>query len=55
MDDQDFVVFLGAYNLLDCSDAGMAPGCPADLNADGFVDDSDFVLFVAAYDALLCA
>jgi hypothetical protein len=32
----------------------MPTGCPADLNADGFVDDVDFQIFAAAYDALLC-
>lgn len=30
-------------------------GCPADLNADGFVDDADFTLFVPAYNLLDCA
>jgi hypothetical protein len=54
VDDSDFVIFAGAYNLLDCSDPGMPAGCPADLNSDGFVDDSDFVFFAAAYNALIC-
>ncbi|MGH7242419.1 MAG: dockerin type I domain-containing protein [Phycisphaerales bacterium] len=54
VDDSDFVIFVGAYNLLDCADPSMAPGCPADLNRDGFVDDSDFVLFVGAYNELIC-
>lgn len=54
VDDQDFVVFVGAYNLLDCADPAMPVGCPADLNGDGFVDDADFVIFIAAYDKLLC-
>ncbi len=54
VDDADFVIFAGAYNILDCADPAMTSGCPADLNADSLVDDSDFVAFVAAYDALLC-
>lgn len=54
VDDSDFVIFVGAYNILDCADPSMAPGCPADLNSDGFVDDADFVLFVGAYNELLC-
>jgi len=52
--DSDFVVFIAAYNTLDCADVAMPFECPADLNADGFVDDSDFVLFVQAYDSLFC-
>ncbi|MBX3380027.1 MAG: alpha amylase C-terminal domain-containing protein [Phycisphaeraceae bacterium] len=55
VDDADFVVFLTAYNSLDCADPGMASGCPADFNGDNLVDDSDFVLFVAAYNELLCS
>ncbi|MBX3381086.1 MAG: hypothetical protein KF805_13410 [Phycisphaeraceae bacterium] len=54
VDDADFVLFVAAYNILDCADPSMPPGCPADLNADGFVDDADFVAFVAAYNQLLC-
>ena len=54
VDDADFQIFAAAYNILDCADAAMAPGCPADLNRDGFVDDSDFSAFAVAYDALLC-
>jgi len=54
VDDADFVIFLAAYNLLDCADPTMPPGCPADLNADNAVDDSDFVLFVRAYNELVC-
>lgn len=54
VDDADFVVFAGAYNLLVCDDPAMPVGCPADLNADGVVDDSDFVLFASAYNTLLC-
>jgi hypothetical protein len=54
VDDEDFVLFLFAYNLLDCGDPSMAAGCPADINRDGFVDDSDFVLFLAGYNELIC-
>lgn len=54
VDDGDFVLFVSAYNVLDCADPGMAPGCPADLSGDGFVDDGDFVLFIVAYNALVC-
>jgi hypothetical protein len=55
VDDSDFVQFAGAYDILDCADPAMAPGCPADLTDDGFVDDSDFVVFAEAYNELLCA
>jgi hypothetical protein len=54
VDDSDFVVFVVAYNILDCADPSMPAGCPADLNNDGFVDDADFVAFVSAYDQLVC-
>lgn len=55
VEDADFVIFAGAYNLLDCADPTMPIGCPADFNLDGFVDDADFVIFAAAYDALVCS
>lgn len=54
VDDADFVIFAGAYNILDCADPGMPAGCPADLNGDTFVDDADFVIFAAAYNELVC-
>ncbi len=54
VDDSDFVIFAGAYNVLDCTDPAMPEGCPADLNSDGFVDDTDFVQFVGDYDMLIC-
>ncbi|MBL8875122.1 MAG: hypothetical protein JNM86_04930 [Phycisphaerae bacterium] len=54
VDDADFVIFAGAYNILDCSDPSMPAGCPADLNDDTFVDDADFVIFAAAYNELVC-
>lgn len=54
VDDDDFVIFSAAYNLLDCNDPTMPEGCPADFNFDLFVEDADFVGFAAAYDALIC-
>lgn len=54
VEDSDFVLFAGAYNILDCADPAMASGCPADLNKDGNVDDSDFVIFARAYEAFEC-
>lgn len=54
VDDADFVIFIAAYDILDCSDPSMPAGCPADQNSDGVVDDADFVLFLAAYNELLC-
>ncbi|MBL8877275.1 MAG: hypothetical protein JNM86_15905 [Phycisphaerae bacterium] len=54
VDDADFVLFVPAYDLLDCADSSMPAGCPADFNRDNLVDDADFVLFVAAYNELLC-
>ncbi len=54
VEDADFVIFVIAYNTLDCADPVMPAGCPADLNRDGIVEDSDFVIFVAAYNELLC-
>lgn len=54
VDDADFSLFAGAYNILDCADPSMPDGCPADLNADNVVDDTDFVVFVVAYNELVC-
>lgn len=54
VDDFDFLIFLPAYDMLDCADPAMPAGCPADLNGDGVVDDADFVIFLPAYDALVC-
>lgn len=54
VNDEDFTLFLPAYNALDCADATMPASCASDFNADGFVDDADFIAFVAAYDTLLC-
>jgi len=52
VDDSDFVIFLAAYNILDCNE--MLPDCPADLNRDLGVDDADFVIFLGAYNELVC-
>lgn len=54
VDDADFVDFAAAYEILDCADPNMPPGCPADMNGDGYVDDADFVLFANSYENLLC-
>jgi hypothetical protein len=54
VDDQDFVFFAAAYNLLECTDPNMPLGCPADLNGDGAVDDTDFTIFAAAYNTFVC-
>lgn len=54
VDDADFVLFVAAYNILDCADPSMPAFCPADINSDGAVDDADFVLFVQAYNELVC-
>ncbi len=54
VDDNDFVAFATAYDILVCSDPSMPANCPSDLNDDGIVDDADFVAFAAAYDTLLC-
>jgi hypothetical protein len=52
--DDDFPIFLIAYNTLDCTDGAMAMGCPADFNYDRVVDDADFEVFIGAYNELLC-
>jgi len=54
VDDADFVFFVGAYTILDCSDAAMPAGCPADLDGSGLVNDFDFVMFVMEYNQLIC-
>jgi len=54
VDDADFIIFVFAYNTLDCADPSMPPGCASDINYDGFVDDADFQIFVAAYNQLIC-
>lgn len=54
VDDSDFVIFVGAYNILDCADPSMPALCPADFNRDSLVDDADFVIFVGAYNELVC-
>ncbi|HEX8877736.1 MAG TPA: hypothetical protein VF777_13380 [Phycisphaerales bacterium] len=52
VDDNDFVIFAGAYNDLLCP-TSPSP-CNADLNNDTLVDDSDFVIFAGQYNDLLC-
>jgi len=54
VDDADFVIFVPAYNLLDCADPAMPPNCPADMNRDGLVNDADFVIFLSQYNELIC-
>ncbi|MFN9971304.1 MAG: hypothetical protein ACK58T_15560, partial [Phycisphaerae bacterium] len=54
VDDDDFQIFVLAYNIRDCADPSMPSGCPADLNSDAFVDDADVSRFAEAYDVLLC-
>ncbi|MBY0112469.1 MAG: hypothetical protein K2Y21_06580 [Phycisphaerales bacterium] len=54
VDDEDFVLFAQAYNILLCSEIAMPDKCPADLTNQGTVDDEDFVVFAQAYDQLLC-
>ncbi|MBX3388228.1 MAG: immunoglobulin domain-containing protein [Phycisphaeraceae bacterium] len=54
VNDEDFSLFAGAYNLLVCEDQAMPEWCPADLNGDDLVDDLDFQIFVVAYDQLVC-
>ncbi|MBL8876729.1 MAG: hypothetical protein JNM86_13115 [Phycisphaerae bacterium] len=54
VDDADFLIFVIAYNLLDCADPSMPLDCPADFNNDNLVDDADFSVFIIGYNALLC-
>ncbi|MBN8596446.1 MAG: hypothetical protein J0L78_02105 [Planctomycetes bacterium] len=54
VDDTDFIIFLSAYNMLDCADPSMPLDCPSDFNRDTVVDDSDFGIFVVAYNELVC-
>lgn len=54
VDDADFVLFVPAYNILDCGDPNMPAGCPADMNRDGIVNDTDFVIFLSQYNELIC-
>lgn len=52
VNDEDFVIFLAAYNVLLCPTPPLL--CDADLNLDGVVNDEDFVIFLAGYNVLLC-
>ncbi len=54
VNDDDFQIFVLAYDILDCNDGGMPVGCPGDFNFDRAVDDLDFQAFVGPYDTLLC-
>lgn len=54
VDDEDFVLFAQAYNILLCTETAMPDKCPADLTNEGVVDDNDFVEFAQAYNQLLC-
>jgi hypothetical protein len=54
VNDDDFQVFVLAYNILDCADAAMPLGCPSDFTFDRVVNDDDFLPFVQAYNDLLC-
>lgn len=54
VNDEDFSLFAGAYNVLVCDDPAMPAWCPADLNGDDLVDDLDFQIFVVGYDQLVC-
>jgi len=54
VNDEDFLKFAEAYDVLLCEDSAMPLDCPADINRDGFVDDLDFTRFVGAYDVLVC-
>lgn len=54
VDDLDFQIFVTAYDVLACSDPGMAAGCLSDFNGDKVVDDLDFQGFVARYNDLIC-
>ncbi len=54
VDDADFLIFLVAYNILDCADPAMPSGCQSDFSRSGVVDDADFMLFIPAYNQLLC-
>ncbi len=54
VNDDDFQVFVLAYDILDCNDGAMPVGCPSDFNFDRIVNDLDFQAFVVAYNELLC-
>lgn len=54
VDDDDFSLFITAYDLYGCTQAGMPTGCPADFVRNGFVDDDDFVQFIISYNLVTC-
>lgn len=54
VNEEDFSMFAGQYDILDCADSAMPADCPADLNGDNVVDDADFQVFVVAYNQFRC-
>jgi hypothetical protein len=54
VNDDDFQIFVLAYDILDCNDGTMPVGCPSDFDFDRIVNDLDFQAFVLAYNELLC-
>jgi len=54
VDDADFSIFVGQYDVLLCSEPTMPFGCVGDFNQDGRVDDTDFTIFAGEYDQLVC-
>ncbi|MFO0786078.1 MAG: hypothetical protein U0573_07000 [Phycisphaerales bacterium] len=52
VDDQDYVIFVQAYNNIICPPSPAE--CPGDLNLDGVVDDADFQLFLLSYNLTNC-
>ncbi|HEX8878213.1 MAG TPA: LamG domain-containing protein [Phycisphaerales bacterium] len=54
VDDADFSIFVGQYDVLLCSEPTMPFGCVGDFNQDGQVDDTDFTIFTGEYDQLVC-
>lgn len=51
VDDADFTIFTGYYDLIYPPVAGTSGG---DQNGDGICDDADFIIFAARYDTLVC-
>lgn len=54
VDTTDFELFLGQYDVLNCTDSEMPSGCSADANGDEHVDDADFMIFALAYSNGAC-
>ncbi|HEX8877122.1 MAG TPA: hypothetical protein VF777_10265 [Phycisphaerales bacterium] len=51
VDDADFTIFTGYYDLIFPPVAGTSGG---DQNGDGICDDADFLIFASRYDDLVC-